>query len=95
MVLSWLIVELIKQQPMPFSITSLFPISPADAATEKLTSILLSLRELTEQLALDHSVSRTLPSTSQSLPERPKAQDQTEIDRLQEVIRNLKSELGA
>ncbi|KAF7356417.1 hypothetical protein MVEN_00974500 [Mycena venus] len=74
-----------REEPVPFTLSTLFPMTPQDAATDRLTSLLVALRE---------AVTRPLPtvitpSTSASSVPVPDG----ELLRLQGVIEQLKAEI--
>ncbi|KAJ6619949.1 Afadin and alpha-actinin-binding-domain-containing protein [Mycena sp. CBHHK59/15] len=71
-----------EDEPVPFTLATLFPVAPEDAVNDKLTSFLAALRE-----AVTHPPSAVLtPSTSaNSVPDG-------ELVRLQGVIDGLKAE---
>ncbi|KAJ7781898.1 Afadin and alpha-actinin-binding-domain-containing protein [Mycena maculata] len=71
-----------EEVPVPFTLLTLFPMAPQDAANEKLTSLLTALRE-----AVRPSVSIVAPSpTTSPVPDG-------ELARLQGVVETLKGEI--
>ncbi|KAJ7255423.1 Afadin and alpha-actinin-binding-domain-containing protein [Mycena haematopus] len=74
-----------EEEPVPFTLSTLFPMAPHDAAHERLTSLLAALREaVTRPLA-----NVVTPSTSTS----PDSVPDGELIRLQGVIEGLKAEI--
>ncbi|KAI0071156.1 hypothetical protein K474DRAFT_1652846 [Panus rudis PR-1116 ss-1] len=90
----------IKDEPTPLSITTLFPLSPADAASQKITSLLTATREIVEKLARSHALlqssSQASSSSTTSLGAKPEEHvNKDELTRLQSVIDTLREELDA
>ncbi|KAG6902559.1 hypothetical protein C0995_014948 [Termitomyces sp. Mi166 len=74
------------QEPTPFTLTTLFPLHPPDNANDKLNKVLNDLRGTLTTLSQRPSAEVTTP--------RPSSLSEGEIQRLQNVIRNLQGELG-
>lgn len=74
------------EEPVPFTLTTLFPMSPTTMAADKIASVIEGLQESLTALS-----SRALnPPTPSSVPQLPTG----EIERLQGIITALKEELG-
>lgn len=67
----------------------LFPLAPSDAAQDKLTSLIASIKEATTRLS-ESAATRTSQLNSAS----NKAKELPDVERLQAVIDKLRSELG-
>ncbi|OBZ73535.1 hypothetical protein A0H81_06407 [Grifola frondosa] len=79
-----------QEEPPPLTLPALFPISPTDAAADKLTSLFASIREAITRL------SKTNASQNASLEtpkEESKSKSVAELERLQAVIDTLRNEL--
>lgn len=80
--------DVLLYQPTPFSMTTLFPLHPAEAAGDKLSQILVFLRErltvLSEPSTATSSGSKNMIPVSDG-----------EMERLQSIVNTLKEELGA
>jgi len=72
-------------KPVAFTMSTLFPLSPPNAASEKLASIFADFRTTLETLSQPAAQSTATP---------PPAVPTVEIERLQGIITNLKEELG-
>ncbi|KAI0954591.1 hypothetical protein AcW1_006435 [Taiwanofungus camphoratus] len=83
-----------QEEPALLTLATLFPLSPTDAAGDKLASLLSSIRESISRLSKSTATSNVASSTSHVAPNgEGKSHDQTEVDRLQAVIETLRSEL--
>ncbi|KAK7685742.1 hypothetical protein QCA50_011088 [Cerrena zonata] len=83
----------VQDEPAQLTTTSLFPLTPANAASEKLTSLLGSTRELIERLAHSHAtLAQSTPSHASSSKPKEQVQKQ-EVDKLGLVIDGLRKEL--
>ncbi|KAJ7117721.1 Afadin and alpha-actinin-binding-domain-containing protein [Mycena epipterygia] len=72
-----------EDEPVPFTLLTLFPMAPQDAASEKLTSLLAALREAVTR---PPSAVVTPSASASSVPDG-------ELTRLQGVIEGLKAEI--
>ncbi|KAL6297903.1 Afadin and alpha-actinin-binding-domain-containing protein [Sparassis latifolia] len=78
-----------EDEPLPLTLTTLFPISPTEAAGDKLGLLLTSLRESITRLSKPSST-----STPSSTPiNEAKPNDSAETERFQAVIDTLHAEL--
>ncbi|CAL1714045.1 unnamed protein product [Somion occarium] len=86
----------VQEEPPTLTLTALFPLSPANTASEKLSSLLSSTKDLIDRLARSHA---TLMQSTSAQPQpassnKPKEQsDQKELDRLNAIIDTLRKEL--
>ncbi|PCH36393.1 hypothetical protein WOLCODRAFT_140389 [Wolfiporia cocos MD-104 SS10] len=83
-----------REEPALITLSTLFPMNPAEASGEKLYSLLSSVRETVKRLTEAHrlaSLSTSTASASTSQPSKPR--DSAELERLQKVIDTLRAEL--
>ncbi|PPQ75446.1 hypothetical protein CVT26_016220 [Gymnopilus dilepis] len=78
--------KLNSEEPVPFTLATLFPLSPPDAAREKLDSILKDLRESLTSLSQVSAATQSTRSSPQILD--------GELERLQGIVKALKEELS-
>ncbi|KAH9945758.1 Afadin and alpha-actinin-binding-domain-containing protein [Amylocystis lapponica] len=83
-----------QNEMAPLTLTTLFPMSPADTAGEKIAALITSVREAISQLAESAAVAgsgSTMSSTA--APSGGKETSVAEVDRLQKVVETLRAEL--
>ncbi|KAH9930287.1 Afadin and alpha-actinin-binding-domain-containing protein [Fomitopsis serialis] len=82
-------------EPVPLTLSTLFPLSPTETAGDKLTALMSSIRESITRL----SKSSSEPKPEAAVPSKSagsggqKTADSAEVDRLQAVIDKLRTEL--
>ncbi|KJA23480.1 hypothetical protein HYPSUDRAFT_137499 [Hypholoma sublateritium FD-334 SS-4] len=76
----------IVEEPMPMTLSTLFPLSPPDMASDRLRSVLEDLRNAVSEL-----VRPTPPAPAPPMP-KPQVSEE-EVERLQTIISSLKEEL--
>lgn len=87
-------------QPAPLTLSTLFPLAPTEAAGEKLSVLMGSIRESLAHLSKSTNGHGPEPLTSSrnagSIPggQKAAAADSAAVDRLQAVIDKLRAELG-
>ncbi|THH26975.1 hypothetical protein EUX98_g7212 [Antrodiella citrinella] len=84
-------------EPSLIPSTSLFPLSPANAARDKVTSLLNSTRELSERLAQSHAISQSSPTSVSAVKQEASAKEQVdraEVEKLQNAVKALRTELS-
>lgn len=75
--------------------TTLFAASPAEAAGDKISSLLTSVRDATSRLAEAAAIAGAGTSSAAPVPNSAKEKERVdEVDRLQKVVEALRSELG-
>ena len=79
--------HLTSSKPVPMTLSTLFPLSPPDTASDKLRAVLDELRHSVSELA------RPTPPAPASPVPNPKVSEE-EFERLQTIISSLKEELG-
>ncbi|KZT07244.1 uncharacterized protein LAESUDRAFT_742987 [Laetiporus sulphureus 93-53] len=82
-----------REEPAPLTSATLFPLSPTKTASDKLSSLLTSVREIIGRLSNPNPDTLTPHTLSSSQVTNTKPQDASEIDRLQAVIETLRKEL--
>lgn len=71
-------------KPTPFTMTTLFPVAPSNAASDRLDSI---FKELRQNVSAISEMSATPPEANTQIPA-------AEVERLQRIITTLKDEIG-
>ncbi|KAF8997917.1 Afadin and alpha-actinin-binding-domain-containing protein [Cyathus striatus] len=81
-----------EEKPIPYTITTLFPLTPADNPSSKLNTVLTALRD--RLASLSETPAASTSSTSSKAAQPRAAVSDSELERLQGIIASLKEELA-